>query len=269
MVGYSQCEFSMYPKTYSAGPDGTPGTGDDFAGMDVTGLKSFGFAGRVGAQVKVGQMVRLGATYTSESTIKLDDGNAKLNFGQMKVNYDAEMQDFTWPQEVEAGIAVTPAKGLTVAADVKWINWSAAIDQPKLKISNPDHAAGDDRPRHRTFDMAWEDQWVFAIGVEYAMNAKHTLRAGYNYGKSPVPDDNLNPLFPAIVEQHLTLGYGLTHGQWGVNLAYEHAFENTQVNNNPTSRSTRSARGWKSATRRTRSAWTRPTATRLRRPQGS
>ena len=43
---------------------------------------------------------------------------------------------------------------------------------------------------------------------------------------------NLNPLFPATVEQHLTLGYGLTLGQWGVNLAYEHAFENTQVNNN-------------------------------------
>jgi long-chain fatty acid transport protein len=60
----------------------------------------------------------------------------------------------------------------------------------------------------------------------------NTFRAGYNYGKSPVPDDNLNPLFPAIVEHHLTLGYGLTFGQWGVNLAYEHAFENTQTNNN-------------------------------------
>jgi len=68
--------------------------------------------------------------------------------------------------------------------------------------------------------------------VEYAFNAMNTFRAGYNYGKSPVPDDNLNPLFPATVEQHLTLGYGLTFGQWGVNLAYEHAFENTQVNNN-------------------------------------
>jgi hypothetical protein len=30
----------------------------------------------------------------------------------------------------------------------------------------------------------------------------------------------------------VTLGYGLTLGKWGINLAYEHAFENTQVNNN-------------------------------------
>jgi len=79
--------------------------------------------------------------------------------------------------------------------------------------------------------MAWEDQWVYAIGVEYAFNEMNTLRAGYNYGKNPVPDANLNPLFPAIVEQHVTLGYGLNLGQWTVNLAYEHGFENTQVNN--------------------------------------
>jgi len=138
MVGYSQCKFSLYPDTYSVGPDGVGGTGDDFAGMDVTDLASFGFAGRVGAQVKLGPMVRLGATYTSESTIKLDGGNARLNFGPMNVNYDAEMTNFTWPQEVEAGIAVTPVQGLTVAADVKWINWSATIDQPVLKISKPD-----------------------------------------------------------------------------------------------------------------------------------
>lgn len=231
MIGYAQAKFSMYPGTYSAGMDGTPGTGDDFAGMDVSGLKSLGFAGRVGAQYKVGPMVRLGAMYTSESTIKLEDGNAKLNFGQMNVNYDAELQDFTWPQEAEAGIAVTPAKGLTVAFDVKWINWSAAIDKPILSIKNPDQPV-QMTSRDITFDMAWEDQWVYAIGVEYAVNAMHTLRAGYNYGKNPVPDANLNPLFPAIVEHHVTLGYGLALGQWGVNLAYEHAFENSQVNNN-------------------------------------
>jgi long-chain fatty acid transport protein len=238
MIGYSQCKFALYPATYSVGPDGAGGTADDFGGMSVTGLNSFGFAGRVGAQVKLGPMVRLGATYTSESSIKLDGGNAELNFGQMSVNYDAELKDFTWPQEFEAGIAVSPAKGLTVAADVKWINWSAAIDQPVLKISNPDVAGAPTTPfgqgtsDSQTFNMSWDDQWVYAIGVEYAINAMNTLRAGYNYGKSPVPDANLNPLFPATVEQHLTLGYGLTFGQWAVNLAYEHAFEKTQTNNN-------------------------------------
>jgi long-chain fatty acid transport protein len=232
MVGYAQAEFSMYPET------SYPGV---FAGMDVTDLSSMGYAGRVGAQVKLGPMVRLGATYTSESSIDLDNGTLTMNFGSMggKVDYDVKMGDFSWPQEAEAGIAVLPFKGLTVAADVKWINWSATIDKPTLTVSGG--PAGLERPFRdangnpsdtMTFDMAWDDQIVYAIGAEYAVNETHTLRAGFNYGKNPVPDDNLNPLFPAIVEKHATLGYGLNLGQWVFDLAYEYAFENKQTNNN-------------------------------------
>jgi len=237
MIGYAQCRFSMYPNTFIQDTDPNTKGDQSFGGMDVTGLHSLGFAGRVGAQVKVGEMVRLGAMYTSKSTIDLGGGTAEMNFGPNgTVKYDAEMQDFTWPQEVEAGIAVLPIKGLTVAADVKWINWAATIDQPKVVVSNPDAAWAPATPfpggsDTRAFNMAWNNQWVYAIGVEYAINGMHALRAGYNYGKSPVPDDNLNPLFPATVEHHVTLGYGLTLGNWGVNLAYEHAFKNTQVNN--------------------------------------
>ena len=36
----------------------------------------------------------------------------------------------------------------------------------------------------------------------------------------------------AIVENHGTLGYGLNLGQWSLDAAYEHAFENTQTNLN-------------------------------------
>ena len=108
--------------------------------------------------------------------IDLEDGTATLNFGPMgKVKYDAAMEDFTWPQEVEFGVAYLPVKGLTIAADVKWINWSATIDKPVLKLSNP--PAGFPALPDTTFDMGWEDQWVYAIGAEWALNEKHTLRA--------------------------------------------------------------------------------------------
>ena len=223
----------MYPETYSAGMDGTPGTADDFAGMDVTGLASFGFAGRVGAQVKIGPMVRLGATYTSESTIELDGGNAKLNFGQMNVNYDAELAGLHLAAGGRGGHRGHAGEGAHRRRRRQVDQLVGRDRQARPEDLQPRRSGrADGRQRDITFDMAWEDQWVYAIGVEYAFNDMHTLRAGYNYGKSPVPDDNLNPLFPAIVEQHVTLGYGLTLGQWAVNLAYEHAFENTQVNNN-------------------------------------
>lgn len=229
MIGYAQMKFDYFPNTYSAGQDGQPGTGDDFPGMKVRDLTSFGVAGKVGAQATLGPMVRVGAAYTSKTSLSLDGGDATFNFGAAKAKYDAEMDDFTWPQEFEFGVAVLPVPGLTLAADAKWINWSDAVDRPVLKVSDP-NLAGFPSEMEIPFEMQWDDQWVFAVGAEYAITPVHTVRAGFNYGKNPVPDETLNPLFPAIVEKHATLGYGFNHGKWSLDVAYEHAFENTQTN---------------------------------------
>jgi long-chain fatty acid transport protein len=35
-----------------------------------------------------------------------------------------------------------------------------------------------------------------------------TLRGGANLANNPVPDDTVNPLFPAIVKNHFTFGAG-------------------------------------------------------------
>lgn len=225
--GYAGMDFSMFP-----GSEG---------GMDVEGLSSLGFAGRFGLQYRVSDALSFGAVYTSETSLNLDGGTATMNFGsQGEPVYTAEMQDFTWPQEVEFGLAVKPSSSFLVAVDVKWINWAAAMDVVNLVVSDPptgypatpfpDGQGG--YTDTMGFQMKWDDQMVYALGLEYTLNQQHTLRAGYNYGKSPVPDENLSPLFPAIVENHATFGYGLSVGSLGFDLAFEHALEATQTNDN-------------------------------------
>ena len=72
----------------------------------------------------------------------------------------------------------------------------------------------------------WEDQTVVAAGAAYKPVAPLTLRAGFNYGKNPVPDKYLNALFPAIVESHATFGAGYDFGQGSqVNASVQVAFE--------------------------------------------
>jgi long-chain fatty acid transport protein len=230
MAGYADIEFSLFPNTYSPGMDGTPGTMDDFAGVDASGMTSFGFAGRLGAHYKVNSIVSLGIQYTSEASLNLDGGDMTLNFGQAKATYEAEMDNFTWPQEAEFGIAVQATPQLLIASDVKWIGWSSALKTVTVKGKNPDIPVPLTNPE-LAFNMNWEDQWVFALGCEYAINMQHAIRLGYNYGKSPIPDKNLSPLFPAIVEHHATFGYGYTAGKWAFDFAYEHAFEAEQTNN--------------------------------------
>lgn len=235
MLGYAMAKFTMFPETPIPGLP---------SGLKVEDLASWGYAGRVGAQMRIGDTFRVGATYTTQSAIEFDGGTATLNFGPMggKQTYDAALEDFTWPQEAELGVAFLPAPGWTIAADVKWINWSATVDQPRLVVSNPPagmpatpfpDATGMPASDTAVFDMKWEDQWVLALGCEFATEGGHAFRAGVNYGASPVPDANLNPLFPAIPETHLALGYGYTAGQWTFDVALEHALKKTQSASNP------------------------------------
>jgi long-chain fatty acid transport protein len=133
------------------------------------------------------------------------------------------------PQELAFGVGVAPTDKWNVGADVRWINWSNA-DGYK--------------------DFGWKDQWVFALGTSYKLTPKLTLRAGFNYARSPIRSNNWNnPTstnisggqfnqyqldlfnlygFPAITEEAVTVGgsYQFTNS-FGVSLAYEHDFQHS------------------------------------------
>ncbi len=227
--GYAKMEFAMFPE----------GAG----GMDVTDLTDIGFSGRFGLQYKVCPTITLGAVYTSEATLDLKDGNAAINFGEAQggiVDYEAIMNDFAWPQEAEFGLAFEPNDKWLIAADAKWINWESTMATVELEVSNPPEGMPatpfpDGQGGYTNtmgFPMNWENQIVYAIGIEYKINEMNSIRTGFNMGNNPVPDEYLSPLFPAIVENHVTLGYGIDLGNLNFDLAYELGLEATQTNNN-------------------------------------
>jgi long-chain fatty acid transport protein len=232
LIGYTRQTFELFPNTYSPGPDGLPGTPDDFAGTRIEDLSGTGFAGRVGAHYRVNDRLSLGLTYTSETSLDLDDGDLTMNLGFAQVGYDAEMDDFAWPSEMEAGFAFEATPRLTLVGDVRWIGWSSAIDELVVRGSNPDTPVPLTNPEI-PLTLKWNDQWVFAVGAEFALTPRHTARLGYNYGESPVPDEYALPMFPATVERHVTVGYALNLKDVRVDVAWEHSLTHTQRNTNP------------------------------------
>jgi len=56
---------------------------------------------------------------------------------------------------------------------------------------------------------------VFAVGVQHQLNRVVTLRAGYNYGDSPIDEEHVfaNVLLPAIVKHHWTAGATMKFSQ--------------------------------------------------------
>ena len=176
---------------YNAGPPpGAPG-----AQQPHMGASSFGYGATIGITVKPVDMITIGLAY--ETLSKFQDFEFNTNAG-----FDA--MEFNQPQNATIGFAVRPITGLIIAADVQWINWSATNgkDKPEYTTNSSNASA---------WNLNWDDQIVYKIGIQYAINSMFTVRAGYNYGKMPLDDTRAfeNIAFPAVSEQHFTAGIGV------------------------------------------------------------
>jgi long-subunit fatty acid transport protein len=140
------------------------------------------------------------------------------------------------PHMVSGGVALRQwlgDVGLLVSADVRWINWSATWDKIELRLTDGESAElneliGDDSSTaHAVFPLEWRDQVVLAGGLAVSPLEWFTLRAGYNYGRNPIPRKTVQPTTPAILEHHVMVGAGFHVRRWELSLLYEHAFENS------------------------------------------
>jgi len=114
-------------------------------------------------------------------------------FGATPFTGDAAL---TLPNEFGIGGKFAVGKNVDIVADIMYYQWTS-VD---------------------VFDyFGWEDQIVYKVGAEFRPSDKLALRAGLNYGKSPIqpgispsglPTVFANYAFPAISETHVTLGLG-------------------------------------------------------------
>jgi len=202
------------------------GTLESYGGGQSTAL---GIGGQLGVAFNFGNFVYAGLNYQTPISMTY---RHVFDFQVASQHYfTGSFQDLKLeqPQELAFGVGIAPTDKWNVGADVRWINWSNA-DGYK--------------------DFGWKDQWVFALGTSYKVTPKLTLRAGFNYARSPIRSNNWNNQpptyidgyqfsqydidlfnlygFPAITEEAITLGgsYQFTNS-FGVSLAYEHDFQHS------------------------------------------
>jgi len=195
------------------------------------GASAFGFGLSLGILYDLNEMVTIGAMYKSKqffSDLKYKLANGDINFGT-PLPAGTYKLDLDFPQQAAFGIAVHATEKFTIAADVKWIDWSDTMDD--LSVKGP---GGIRVP----MDPGWDDQFVYAIGIAYKMNDRFNLRAGFNYGESPIDGDNAanNLILPAVVETHYTVGadYKLDD-HWDIGCHYMYVPENSVTANSGTS----------------------------------
>lgn len=195
--------------------------------MEASDMTTTGYGLKLGTTYKINDVWNVGASFTTEDSLDYKgDIESKGPHGS-KQSGSASM---AWPAEVTVGTAYQATNKLLVAFDVSWIGWKSAMD----KMSMQSGALVDPKRNpsgSMDMNLDWNDQLTYALGLEYALTKKVTLRTGYSYGKNPVPSDTVMPLFPAIVEHHLSagLGYAVTEN-FVLNGAVEYAFSNSQKN---------------------------------------
>jgi len=161
---------------------------------------AMGYGVKLGADFKVTKGISIGAMV--QPKISMEEINWFKNFltyyvpifpGSNPFTGDAAL---TTPNEFGIGGKFAVGNNVDIVADIMYYQWTS-VDVFKY--------------------FGWDDQTVYKVGVEFRPNDKLALRAGFNYGESPIqsgispaglPTVFANYAFPAISETHVTLGLG-------------------------------------------------------------
>lgn len=208
-------------------------------------LTNNGYDYSYGAGVRLGWLgkfmdgrVSLGATWSSKTYMTEFDKYRGLF---------AEQGDFDIPENYGFGVAIKPTENLTAAFDVVRIKYSniKSVANPGPGVpggtgysnaqllalifgSSPIELGND-----QGMGFGWQDMTVYKLGFIYDVSKDLTIRAGYNYGKTPIRNDQLvfSALAPATVEKHYSVGFTKQmKGEldWELSGTYMYVANNTQ-----------------------------------------
>ena len=227
------------------------GTSVDYAYFDFansnpfTGAaRAYGYGGKLGVLYAPSHELSFGLTYhtrsqLSDMTAKGDTMSFQLNIPGMghlaqALTGDFKIRNFQWPAMLGGGLAWHPAPHWMIAADMREIFWQSVMKEFNLGFVASGAAANGPfagQNLDAVLFQSWKNQTVVQLGAAYEANEHLTLRFGGNFGNNPVPDTYLNCLFPAIVKDHLTAGFGWkVDAHSSVDASFAYGFKVSTIN---------------------------------------
>ncbi len=158
---------------------------------------STGFGAKFGWQGQVTPDMTLGASYQTKMSMS--------KFDKYKGLF-AEQGSFDIPATATIGLAFKATPSSVLAFDIQKIFYSdiKAIANPLLPNLQTAQLGSNNGA-----GFGWDDMTVYKLGYQWQGNQGWTWRAGYSYGKQPIPSSEtlFNILAPAVMESHLTFGF--------------------------------------------------------------
>ena len=166
------------------------------------------WGGNVAVTWQLTERQRLAATYRSSFDVDYEGdfrvSNIPGSLASPRSDFNTTMR---FPAIAGFGYGFQATDKLKFAIDAEWIEFSR-YDSLSLDIAeNSALLPASEVPQN------WNDVWTYGIGVDWQFAEGLTLRAGYMYIKSPIPDETLSPTYNGsydIASHLLGVSYGYT-----------------------------------------------------------
>lgn len=186
---------------------------------------SHGYGWMAGALWESGG-TRLGLSY--HSSVVHDIGGTQVvdlrsiggGFNRLSVSARLDL-----PARAIAGVRQELGERWRAMASVQWTEWS---NYDELFVDAPGTAFDTTREKD------WEDSWSVAVGTEYDLSDAWTVRGGYRFEQTPVPDkEHRDPRLPDSDRQRFGVGAGYAWGAgWSADVAYNYMqFADAKIDN--------------------------------------
>ena len=171
----------------------------------------FNVSFNVGFLYRIYDNLSVGVTYRSRT--KTDFKGTVEVKGIDKVGASTSIDH---PDQLQLGLKYQPNKRLTLTADVVWTNWSI-INGYIVKFDRPLLGKTEEY-----FPRDWKDTRQLRLGIEYKWSDFLTLRGGYFYDPSPIPDHTFDMLWPDADKKTYSVGAGFHFGRLTVDTVVQY-----------------------------------------------
>jgi long-chain fatty acid transport protein len=185
----------------------------------------FGFGGNLGITWNITEHQRLAVTYRSpvhvdyKGSSSVDNVPAGLGGGTMNGGFSSSTK---FPTIVAVGYGIELPHNVRLESDFEWLQFSNFKNLP-LNIQNSPPGLPNSVPEN------WNNSFTVGIGGDWKFADNWVLRAGYQFYKTPVPDQDLTPSIPDANDNVFTIGLGYKRGHQSVEAAYGLSFYDTRT----------------------------------------
>jgi len=170
---------------------------------------AWGYGYNAGILYEVSEDTRFGASFRS-SVLQNLEGNMYIRLTNASLPISGKIR---LPASAQASLfhRVTPAFDLM--ADVMWTDWSSF---DRLVINTP--------LGPNITDERWRDNLRYSLGTAFHASDALTLRAGFAFDETPIPDNYRTPRIPGNDRTWVSVGAGYSTGALQLDFAYAHLF---------------------------------------------